>query len=277
LFGVRAWRSRDEMYRRMQVSTLFVSDLAPPYNAARLFWSKPAREAVDWVSGVIAASADDIQAALRPELRAYLLIVNTSAECVVGARRAAVLKLAEAAGKPMTLLTGVTLAHCEVGRAVEVPYRELHTLPVSPTRGLTIYSGAWGKSYKPSDRKCAESITTGLVGTIDVPAVGKSADRDGVGGLFGGGPGNSRGRAIDAIRSECPPVARAAHAARQDAVSQILRLVAHLAAERVPVDLATLYGRDSRCVAHRERAKSSANEVIVPVGRRVEQRRDLTP
>src|SRR5262249_49135162 len=35
LFGVRAWRSRDEMFRRMRGSTLFVSDLAPPYDAAR--------------------------------------------------------------------------------------------------------------------------------------------------------------------------------------------------------------------------------------------------
>ena len=56
---------RDEMYRRMQESTLFVSDLAPPYHAARLHWDMPDGVAVDWVSGVIAASPDDVAAVMR--------------------------------------------------------------------------------------------------------------------------------------------------------------------------------------------------------------------
>ena len=72
LFGVRAWRSRDEMFRRMQVSTLFNSDLAPPYDAARTHWTTSANKASDWVSGLIAASRDEITSRLRPDLRAYL-------------------------------------------------------------------------------------------------------------------------------------------------------------------------------------------------------------
>src|SRR5262249_31172964 len=35
LFAARAWRGRDEMYLRMRASSLFNSDLAPPYDAAR--------------------------------------------------------------------------------------------------------------------------------------------------------------------------------------------------------------------------------------------------
>ena len=87
LFGVRAWRSRDEMYRRMQVSTLFNSDLAPPYDAARTHWATSAHKVADWVSGLIAASRDEITSRLRPDLRAYLLIVNTERECVIGGER----------------------------------------------------------------------------------------------------------------------------------------------------------------------------------------------
>ena len=42
LFGVRAWSDRDEMYRRIEESTLFDSDLAPPYDAARrAYWLPP--------------------------------------------------------------------------------------------------------------------------------------------------------------------------------------------------------------------------------------------
>jgi acyl transferase domain-containing protein len=132
LFAVRAWRGRDEMWRRMQKSSLFVSDLAPPYDAARAAWRRPAGEPVDWVSGVLAAGPRDVRAALRPGRRAYLLIVNTPGECVIGGRRADVEKLAAAVGGAFFPLSGVTLAHCEAGKPVEVAYRELHTLPVTP-------------------------------------------------------------------------------------------------------------------------------------------------
>ncbi len=267
LFGVRVWRARDEMYRRMQQSTLFESDLAPPYDSARLRWETPANEPVDWVSGIIAASADDVTAALRPGLLAYLLIVNTATECVIGGRRADVEKLAAAVGKSVLMLAGVTLAHCEAGKPVEGPYRDLHVLPVAP-RAITIYSGAWGKSYKPGELACADSITAGLVGPIDVPHVIETAYHDGVRAFVELGPGGSCTRMITTILGDRPHFARAMHVAKQDTASQVLRLVAHLAAERLPVDFAALYGAKTRCVGHRAPEATQRKEVVILVGSR---------
>ena len=93
-----------------------------------------------------------------------------------------------------------------------------------------------------------------------------SAYRDGVRAFIDVGPGNSSVRAIDAILGDRPHLARAAHAPRQDAVSQILRLVAHFAAERLPVDLAALYGGESFCVDHLETAAEAARVLTIPVG-----------
>src|SRR5206468_1066978 len=107
-------------------------------------WNVPE---VDWAAGVIAAPAGDVTASLRPGLRAYLLIVNTPAECVIGGVRADVEKLAGAVGKPYFPLAGVTLAHCEAAKTVEMAYRELHTLPVTAPKWITVYSGAWGRGY----------------------------------------------------------------------------------------------------------------------------------
>jgi acyl transferase domain-containing protein/3-hydroxymyristoyl/3-hydroxydecanoyl-(acyl carrier protein) dehydratase len=267
LFGVRAWQHRDEMYKRIRNSTLFVSDLAPPYAAARLHWHTPRRDTIDWVIGIVSCAPDEMIAAQRPGLRAYLLMVNTPTECVIGGQRADVEKLVTAIGKTLTLLNGVTLAHCEVAKPVETPYRELHTLPVTAPAELVVYSGAWGKSYKPGEKQCADSITAGLLNTIDVPNLVRAAYRDGVKVFVEIGPGSSCVRIIESILGERPYLARSAHAAKQDAVSQILRLVANLAAERIPVDLSPLYGCDSVCVAHREPAPKSAKELVIPVGR----------
>ena len=44
-----------------------------------------------------------------------------------------------------------------------MPYRELHTLPVTPPNGVTVYSGAWGRSYKVTEKPRRRSITAGLL------------------------------------------------------------------------------------------------------------------
>ena len=46
LFAVRAWSDRDEMYRRMRDSSLFTSELVPPYDAARTYWVLPPGQTV---------------------------------------------------------------------------------------------------------------------------------------------------------------------------------------------------------------------------------------
>jgi 3-hydroxymyristoyl/3-hydroxydecanoyl-(acyl carrier protein) dehydratase len=266
LFGLRVWTGRDEMLRRIEESTLFGTDLGPPYDAARREYWLPAGTPVDWVSGVLAVSADKVRATLRPGAKAYLLIVTTPAECVVGGVREDVEELVRRFDAPFFPLTGVTLAHCEAGKPVEGPYRELHTLPTTPRPGLTVYSGAWGKTYDPSPANCANSITAGLVGAIDFPAVVEAAYRDGVRFFVEPGPGNSAARMVDAILGPRPHLARAVCVPRQDGVSLVLRLVADLIAERGPADLAKLYGGETSCAALRPPAPMPRRAVTVPVG-----------
>ena len=61
LFAMRIWRDRDGLWRRVQESSLFGSDLAPPYEAAREFWGLWEEEKVDWVVGVLSAPVDDVR------------------------------------------------------------------------------------------------------------------------------------------------------------------------------------------------------------------------
>ena len=192
LFGTRVWRDRDEMLKRVHASTLFREDLAPPYRSAKLRYGLGPNDEVDWVAGVLAVPADKVRATLRPDRRAYLLIVATPNECVVGGLRDAVRELvARFPDTPFLPLEGVTLAHCEAGEPVAEGYRELHTLPVSAVPGLTVYSGAEGEPYSPTPGHCADSITAGLVGPIDFPAVIERAYADGVRVFVDAGPGQS--------------------------------------------------------------------------------------
>ncbi len=238
LFGLRVWTDRDEMFRRIRASSLFDTDLAPPYDAARRHWGVAE---VDWVSGVLSASADDVNSHLRPGLKAYLLIANTPAECVIGGLRADVEALARTLGKTFLPLSGVTLAHCEAGKPVEEAYRKLHTLPTTAIPGLQVFSGAWSRPYVANSANAADSITAGLLNPLDFPAVLDATYLEGVRVFIEVGPGNSCTRMIAQSLPGKAHFVRAIAVARQDAPSNILRLLGSLIAERFPVDLGKLF------------------------------------
>jgi acyl transferase domain-containing protein/3-hydroxymyristoyl/3-hydroxydecanoyl-(acyl carrier protein) dehydratase len=271
LFGLRVWTDRDEMYDRIRRSTLFTTDLGPPYQSAQDFLGT--HVPIDWVVGLTPAAPDDVRPHLRPGLKAYLLIVTSPNECVVGGLREDVEKLSLAMGKPVLPIAGVTLAHCEAGKPVERPYRELHTLPVTVPPRTKFYSGAWGREYRMTTENAADSITAGLVGTIDFPNSIEAAYRDGVRIFLEMGPGASTSRMISATLGERPHVARSVCAPRQDAVSLVLRALAQLVAERVTLSLETLYGGESLCVGHRLKVAETKRELVVPTAAPVLRRK----
>src|SRR5262249_14393711 len=87
LFGMRAWMDRDGILRRLEESSLFSSDLAAPFNAARARWAWDQERTIDWVTGVVAASEERIRSTMRKGEKAYLLLINSSDECVLGGNR----------------------------------------------------------------------------------------------------------------------------------------------------------------------------------------------
>ena len=169
LFGLRAWTARDAMYRKFAGSSLFATDLAGPCNAARATWGLAEGEAVDWVAAIVANSADQVRAAIRGIDRAYLLLVNTDEECVIGGASGAVAEVVARLGGKSWPLPTVSTVHCEIVRAVEAAYRDLHVLPTVAPAGITFYSGASGAPYSLSEDSAADAILAQALDTVDFP------------------------------------------------------------------------------------------------------------
>lgn len=269
LFATRAWTARDEMLRRMKSSSLFTSELAGPCDAARRFWSLPPGEKVDWVLGVVDRPAETVHKALKGAERAALLIVNAPVECVVGGYRSAVEKLVEGLGCVFLPLQGVSTVHFPAAKLVEEKYRELHLFTTTPPKGIRYYSGAFGSAYEPTREKAAESITTQAIRSVDFAALVKSAYEDGVRTFVELGPQGSCTRMIGKILGPLPHNARAVDGRGQDEVAGVLKVLAALLAERLPVDLKPLYGGRSHCVAHQACAAPPAHWVRLALGGRV--------
>ncbi|MBI5239956.1 MAG: type I polyketide synthase, partial [Elusimicrobia bacterium] len=254
LFALRAWTGRDEMLRRMKQSSLFVSDLAGPCDAARRFWNLSTDERMDWVLGVIDRPEDTVKLALKGMERAALLIVNAPFECVVGGYRKAVDHLVDGLGCVFLPLQGVSTVHFPAAELVERQYRELHLLPTAAPAGVCFYSGAWGRAYEVTKESAADSITAQATRPLDFPRLVRQVYEDGARLFVELGPQASATRMVDKILGPLPHMARSACVRGGDEASTVLRLLAGLVAERVPVDLKALYGLPSCAVDHQEPA-----------------------
>ena len=241
LFSFGAWQDRDGMSQRLNESTLFTEQLAGECKAARKVWSLPKNEQVDWVLGLVDAPAEKVKQALVGKDKAYLLIINTHKECVVGGDRHQVEALAREVNGHFFPLRGVTTVHCEVAEPVAKPYRELHLFPVTAPKDITFYSCNLGQSYKVTTDSAADVILGQALETVDYTRVIEQAYADGVRIFLEMGPGNSCSRMIGNILEGKPHMTRAACYPGQKATSLILRLLANCLAERVPVNLGALY------------------------------------
>ena len=241
MYGTGAWQTRDEMYERMRISTLFTSDLAGKCDAARRQWNLPPGEAVDWVIRVLPLPAETVRAKIPAGSRAYVLIINTPDECVIGGQRSDVEALLQSLGNPVCIaVSGVTTAHCEVALPVREPYRAIHHLPTTPPEGVRFYNGVSGTSYDLNADSAADAITSAVLHTIDFPKPIRNAYADGVRVFLEIGPGGSCTRMIDVILRDRDHLARAACVARLDPLSNLLNLLAAAFAEGVDVDLSPL-------------------------------------
>ncbi|QWV95387.1 type I polyketide synthase [Geomonas oryzisoli] len=241
LFATRTWTERDLMLTRMKASTLFTRDLAGECRAAREAWGEPEGKEINWSIGVVDAPAREVRRAIKKTSRVYLLIVNTPDECVIGGDVKWVKHLVAMLDCRFFPLQGVTTVHCEVARQVANAYRDLHVFNTNPPAGITFYSGAAGSAYQVNRRSAAESILAQAVEGIDYPKVIEAAYDEGIRYFIEMGPGASCSRMIGRILNNRPHVARSVCQPGTDANSAVLRLLAQLTAERVPVDLEPLF------------------------------------
>ena len=262
LFSSRAWRDRDAMLLQMYDSTLFTHDLAGECRAAAKAWGLPEGKPVDWQIGVVSAPAKEVRRAIRMTTRVYLLIVNTPDECVIGGDAKGVKRVVAILGCRFFPLAGVTTVHCEVAREVAEAYRGLHLFPTDPPPGVTYYSGAEGGPFEVNRESAADAILAQALEGINYPAVIAAAYDAGVRLFLEMGPGASCSRMISRILDGRPHLARSACAPGLDGEGAILRTLASLVAERVPVDLASLFATPPLEAS----ASASGPLATVPVG-----------
>jgi acyl transferase domain-containing protein len=261
LFALRAWRDRDEMYRRMTASPLFQRDLAGPCEAARRTWRLADDQPVDWRVVLVNRPAEEVRQAVLRSPHAYLLITNAPDECVIGGRGGDVEDVLITLGAEAVDLLGTSTVHCGIVRAVADAYRALHDLPVTAPEGVQFYSAAGGAAHVLTRASAAESILQQALTGFDFNRLITQAHADGVRTFVEVGPLGSCTRMIGKILKGRPHFA--VTASRRDERAALAELVAALVAQRVIPDLTPYY----RHVRDEKLGEADAERTIeVPVG-----------
>ena len=254
-FATRTWRERDEMVRRMRSSDLFTSELIGRYNSARKHWGLADSEPVEWYLGMINCPAEKVEKLLVDFPQTYILIENTSEECVIGGNRAQVEKLAKAVGKAFFPLEGVSSVHCEAALPSAEAYRALHLYDCHPPTGMTFISSGKGTVFTPQREVSADSIKAQCIGRINFIRCVETAYAEGARVFLEIGPRASMSRMISSILGQRSHFTRSALLYGQSQTSAMLRFIGNVAAEGVKVDLAPLYRH------HEESAVSTISRV----------------
>lgn len=259
MFASGSWLGRDEMFSKMQASDLFGDILSGRCDAARKAWGLNENEAVDWQVAVVHSGRREVESALAGLNRAYLLIVNSEIECVVGGQGQDVKQLIERLGVTHHWVSGVTTVHCEVATEIEDAYRELHLMETNAPEGVGFYSGILGEKYEVNQESIAQSIVGQAMGCFDFSKVVENAYADGVRLFVEVGPGGSCSRMISQTLGGRKHFARSACVARRDEISQIKILAGQLLAHGVELKVDSLFKEV-------EVAQEQGLAVTIPVG-----------
>lgn len=241
MFALGVWGDMDGLFQDIQESGLYTSALANTFQAVREHWKLNPHEEVVWESHRVRAPAEKVLEAAEGTPRAYVTIVNTPTDVVIGGDAAACQALLKALGSPPSVALGHELAiHCEAVTPWEEPWRRLHTRPSAPVDHIRFYSNYFGGVFQPHETSVADALTGQALQTLDFPHIVELAWNDSVRLFVEHGPRNSLASAVSDILGSRDHLAVSLDRPGVSSVVQLHRVAAELWCAGVPVDLKAL-------------------------------------
>lgn len=242
-----AWSDCEALYGDFIKSPLFTSLLAGEHLVARRHLNWPQDKPFHWKTAVVPRPEAAVRQALAnlTELhrgRAFLLLVNTPTEAVVGGEESAVKSLAAKLGVTPLYLDSVAAVHNPSVELCRAEYENFHSRPTEAPPGLRFYSAAWGQAYELTRDSAARSLTDQAISGHNFPRLIEQAYADGVRFFVEVGPGAATSRMINAILAGRPHLASSlAPNAHEEGWLGLQRLLVELWMAGYPLKMSMLY------------------------------------
>ncbi len=246
MFASRVWTEADGTSKALRESPLFHTRLTGPQNAVREYWNLPTLNESDphevlWVNYLLMIGPEKVKEALADETRVYLTHINTPRQVAIGGDPAGCRRVIDRL-KCKSLQAPFDYAiHCKPIHSEYDMLTELHSVPVMNQPGMILYSAA---TYQPMpiDRQTiAQQIAHELCNCLDFPRLIQLAYNDGARIFVELGAGSNCARWVNDTLEGQPHAAYSINRKGVDDHASILRLMARMVSQRVPVNLSVLY------------------------------------
>ena len=250
MYATRIWQEGDDATQKLEVSPVFQQQLAGPQNAIRACWGLPAvgtaGDSAIWNNYILMASWEAVQPALEQEGHVYLTHINAPRQVVIGGDPAGC-KRVIAKVRCSSLQAPFDYAlHCEPTRSQFAGLAELHNWPIERIPPMKMYSAY---DYQPltlqvgaeGGRVVSEKIAQMLTSPLDFPRLVRKVYEDGARVFIEAGAGSNCTRWVDESLKGQPHAALSVNRRGTDDYTSLVRLLARLHSQRVPVDLSALY------------------------------------
>ncbi|MFL6126479.1 beta-ketoacyl synthase N-terminal-like domain-containing protein, partial [Actinophytocola sp.] len=247
MVALRVWRDVPALVTELVEAHCFTRGLVGEQRTARRAWHRLGLPADRWVNLLVAAPATRVRAALRDEPAAYLLVINTFGQCVIGGAATACDRVVRRLGGEVTVLPldYDIAAHSPVLADARAELRRLYHRPVHAEASTRFYTSTTAAPYVPTPDSVADVLTTLTLDRIDFAATVRRAWDDGVRVFVEHGPRDLCSGWISATLRDRDHLAVALDGAGQgeDSRAALARAVAELAAAGVVTDAAPVLDR----------------------------------
>ncbi|WP_406411674.1 beta keto-acyl synthase [Streptomyces halstedii] len=244
LVALGAWPDAAGLYDATRDSGLFTTELTGELRAVRRHWERLGVRGSRWAGYLVNAPLDTVRAELDGEVAVHLMAVNAPGVCVIGGESQACAAVVARIGADHAIELDYELAaHAPELSEVEEVWRAVHRRPTVEVPGVRFYSGATGRSYRPTSERAAEALTAQGVGTIDFAATVEQAWADGVRIFVEHGPRRLCTGWIKRVLGDRDHVSVALDAPGDTRLRQLSLAVAELVVAGVPVEAGELFAR----------------------------------
>ncbi len=246
MFASRTWTEADATSNALRESPLFHTRLTGPQNAVREFWNLPPRSESDphealWVNYLLMTGPEKVREVLPEEPHVYLTHINTPRQVVIGGDPAGCRRVIEKLKSKSIQAPFNYAMHCEPIHSEIDLLTELHSVPVAGEPGMTLFTAATYAPMPIERQEIAEHIARELCNFLDFPRLIRLAYNDGARIFIELGAGSNCARWVNDTLQGQPHAAYSINRKGVDDHASILKLMARMVSQHVPVNLNVLY------------------------------------
>ncbi len=241
LAALGVWPEPALLTSHLDRSPTFHTRLHGPMDAIRACWGLPAGEPVEWKSYTVRATMAQAFEAIKGESRAYVSVINTLEEVVLGGEPAACRRVLDKLGATAIEIPVNLTIHCQAVHGERAEFAAIHDLPTIAVRGIDFFSSATYSPLELTRENLRNAIADAYCKIVDFPRLVRKVHSNGARVFVEVGGRRNCCTWIEKILKGKPHVTIPCDSKGMGDDVSLLRALARLVSHRVPLSLDALY------------------------------------